>query len=67
MQQSHHLIHHQGTKSKKPYATVPLCHCATAPLRLYYSPYLCIVKLERFKRDASTMQRPRLKGAKPTC
>jgi len=30
MQQSHHLIHHQGTKSKKPYATVPLCHCATA-------------------------------------
>ena len=30
---------------------------------LFFS-YLCIVKLERFRRAASTMQRPRLEGAK---
>ena len=33
MQQSRYLTPRQAAKSKKPYATVPLCHCATASLR----------------------------------
>ena len=37
MQQSHHLIHHQGTKSKKPYATVPLRHCVCIILLTFVS------------------------------
>ena len=30
MQQSRYLTPRQAAKSKKPYATVPLCHCVTA-------------------------------------
>ena len=86
MQQSRNLIPRQAKKSKN---LMPLCHCATVPLRhcvmsvqlnnfflkflkkigervvsYHYFPYLCIVIFERFKRDVSTMQRPRLEGAK---
>ena len=67
MQQSRNLIPRQATKLKKPYATVPLCHCVTVCLYVCMSnrtlvSHICMVQtlcLDRAKAMFGWLKCPR--------